>query len=96
MARRFTDDEYAEMAADFEANPPTADEIVGEIEVNHAILRTGRPPKTAPARGKTPTTSVRLPQELRAQLEAVATAEGVAPAEVIRRAVGEYIERHSA
>lgn len=31
---KFTDDEYTEMAADYEANPPGADEIVGPIEVN--------------------------------------------------------------
>ncbi len=94
MARRFTEDEYAEMAADFEANPPTAEEI-GTIEVNPAILRNGRPPKSAPARGKTPTMSVRLPTELRAQLEVVAKEENATTAEVIRRAVGEYVQRRS-
>ena len=38
---RFTDAEYAAMAADYEANPPTADEVLS-IEVNPAFLRSGR------------------------------------------------------
>jgi hypothetical protein len=36
----FTEAEYAEMAADYAANPPTADEIVS-VEVNPAHLRKG-------------------------------------------------------
>ena len=35
IKRRFTDEEYAEMAADYEANPPTADEVLS-IEINPA------------------------------------------------------------
>lgn len=35
---RLTDDEYAELAADYEANPPTPDEIIA-IESNPAFQR---------------------------------------------------------
>ncbi|AMS02955.1 hypothetical protein BJD60_gp34 [Gordonia phage Schnabeltier] len=90
---RLTDEDYAAMAADYAENPPTAEEIVGEVVVDPAILRTGRPPKSAGGPGKTPTMSVRLPLELRAQVDDIAEAEDVKPAEIIRRAVSEYVER---
>ncbi|AXH50498.1 RelB-like antitoxin [Gordonia phage Ruthy] len=90
---RLTDEDYAEMAADYAANPPTADEIAGEVVIDSTILRTGRPPKSAGGPGKTPTTSVRLPVELRARVERLAAAEDVKPAEIIRRAVSEYVDK---
>ncbi|TSD96574.1 hypothetical protein FOS14_16070 [Skermania sp. ID1734] len=92
---RLTDDEYAEMAADYAANPLTADEVLGPVEIDPAVLRTGRPTGTSRARGRTPTTSVRLPEPLRTRLTAQAAAENVAPAEVIRRALVEYFQAHS-
>ncbi|AON97331.1 hypothetical protein BIZ71_gp38 [Gordonia phage Hedwig] len=90
---RLTDEDYAAMAADYAKHPPTADEVAGEIVVDPAILRTGRPPKSAGGPGKTPTMSVRLPLELRARVDDIAEAEDVKPAEIIRRAVSEYVER---
>ncbi len=41
---RISDDEYAEMAADYETNPPTAAEVTS-VELNPAYLPTGRPNK---------------------------------------------------
>lgn len=52
-ARRLTDVEHAELAADYEANPITADEVLA-AEVNPAFLPTGRPTKAAGKGGKTP------------------------------------------
>ena len=49
---RMTDVEYAELAADYEANPITTDEILS-AEVNPAFLPTGRPTKAAGKGGKT-------------------------------------------
>lgn len=37
--RRLTDAEYAELAADYAANPVTADEVVGAVSINPAHLR---------------------------------------------------------
>lgn len=94
---RKTDAEYAAMADDYAAHPPTADELLDAPEVDYTILRNGRPPKGATSRGRTPTTSVRLPQELRDQVEALARAEGVKASEIIRRATERYVlhERRS-
>ena len=88
---RLTEEEYAAMAADYEASPPADSEIAGPVHVDPAALRTGRPPKGAPRRGRTPTTSVRLPEELRERLTVRADAEAVTPGEVIRRAIIEYL-----
>ena len=91
---RLTEDEYAAMAADYEVSPPTESEIAGPVHVDPSALRKGRPPKDAPRRGRTPTMSVRLPEELRERLAVRADAEAVTPGEVIRRAIVEYLERH--
>lgn len=90
---RLTEREYAALAADYEEHPPTEEEIVGRVQIDPAALRTGRPPKSAPRRGRTPTMSVRLPDELRERLTARADVEAVTPGEVIRRAIIEYLER---
>lgn len=97
MGRKLTDDDYAAMADDYATNAPTAEEVVGDVEVaDLAVLRHGRPPKGTASNGKTPTTSVRLPEDLREAMVKLADAEHVKLAEIIRRAVAEYVDRHRA
>lgn len=91
---RLTDSEYAAMAADYAANPLRGVDVTGSVEMDLAVLRHGRPAGAAGSRGRTPTTSVRLPDTLREQLAAQASAENVAPDEVIRRALVEYFQHH--
>lgn len=94
MARkRFTDAELAEMAADYEAHPPTADEVLS-IEVNPAFLRTGRPRKGVESSGRSVVTPVRLPNAIRDELALRAQAEGRSQSELIRRAILEYFGAH--
>jgi hypothetical protein len=92
--KRFTDAEYAEMAADYAAEPPTSDDIVS-VEINPAYLRKGRPAEGV-APGKTPGFTVRLPEPIRFELTLRAKAEGSSPSELIRRAVIEYFGNHPA
>lgn len=91
-----SDSEYAEMAADYASNPLTPADIAGPVESTGTVLRMGRPTKTGGRQGKTPSTTIRLPEPLRQQLATQAEAEAVTPAEIVRRAVAEYIERHTA
>lgn len=90
--RPFTDAEYAELAADYAANPITAEEILA-VEINPAYLPTGRPAKTGgKARGKTPVMALRLPEDLRAEIkQRVAAGESKSEAELIRRALIAYL-----
>ena len=91
---RLTDVEYADMAADYEANPITEDEILA-AELNPAFLPTGRPTKAAGKGGKTPVMALRLPAALRAEVkQRVAAGESRTEAELIRRALIEYLETH--
>lgn len=91
---RLTDVEYAELAADYEANPITADEVLA-AEVNPAFLPAGRPTKAAGKGGKTPVMALRLPAALRAEVkQRVAAGESRSEAELIRRALIEYLEVH--
>lgn len=83
---RITDDEFAEMAADYEASPPTAAEVTS-VERNPAYLPTGRPNKGTRTAGKTPVLAIRLPESLRNELVHSATIQGATPSEMIRRAV---------
>jgi hypothetical protein len=83
---RITDDEYAEMAADYEANPPTAAEVTS-VELNPAFLPKGRPNKGTPTTGKTPVLAIRLPESLRNELVHSAKVQGATPSEMVRRAV---------
>lgn len=87
--KKLTDADYAEMAADYEAHPPTADEVVA-IEVNPGLLRMGRPA----AEGTVIT--VRLPEVLRDELKQRADEAGSAPSELIRVAIAEYFANHPA
>jgi hypothetical protein len=93
MDKRKSDAEYAEMAADYEVNPPTADEIVS-VEVNPALLRTGRPRKGAASAGKSAVTPVRLPERIRVELAMRAEIEDAPVSELIRRAIVEYFDAH--
>lgn len=86
--------DYDAMADDYAAHPPTADEVV-DVEVSPSALKTGRPPRGAGKRGRTPVTSVRLPGELRKRMAKQAQAEGVGESELIRKAVDEYVTHHS-
>lgn len=81
-----TDDEYAEMAADYEINPPTAAEVTS-IELNPAYLPTGRPSKGTRTTGKTPVLAIRLPESLRNELVHSAKVQRATPSEMIRRAI---------
>jgi hypothetical protein len=93
--RHLTDDDYAEMAADYEANPPTADEIVGPIKVNPAYLRTGRPAGTGTPKGKTPALPVRLPEPIRAEMKRRVEAGATrSESELVRAALIEYFQHH--
>ncbi|MDL9939041.1 hypothetical protein QSJ18_20055 [Gordonia sp. ABSL1-1] len=95
MTRKTSDADYSKLADSYAADPPTADEIVGEVEVvDAAALRTGRP-RGGVAVGKTPTMSVRVPLDIRAKLDRLAEVEHVKPAEIARRALVEYTERHT-
>lgn len=94
---RFTDEEYAKMAADYEARPPGADEIVGPTEVNLAYLRKGRPAKGTPRRttGRTPALPVRLPESIRFELKnRVEAGETGSESELVRQALIEYFDNH--
>ena len=80
-------DEYAEMAADYEANPPTAAEVTS-VEINPAYLPKGRPKRGAPTTGKTPVLAIRLPESLRNELvHSAKPLQGATPSEMVRRAV---------
>ncbi len=96
IPRRLTDAEYAELAADYEANPITPDEGIS-IEVNPAYLPTGRPPKGTAATGRTPVMAVRLPEAIRSEVKGrVQAGESKSESELVRLALVEYFERHPA
>jgi Ribbon-helix-helix protein, copG family len=59
-------------------------------------LRKGRPRKGVTSSGKTPLTSVPLPDEIRAELARRAKAEGSSASELIRQAIIEYFGHHPA
>ncbi|MFI1463476.1 ribbon-helix-helix domain-containing protein [Nocardia carnea] len=90
--KKLTDEDYEDMARDYAEYPVAADEVVGEIEYRDpVVLDRGRPVGDAAKGGNTPVTSVRFPTEIRERLAARAEADGVKAAEVIRRAVVEYL-----
>jgi acetylornithine deacetylase/succinyl-diaminopimelate desuccinylase-like protein len=93
---RLTDARYAEIADSCEAESPSQDEV-RSIEVDPAVLRSGRPTKGAPTLGKTPVLPIRLPDTIRAELDhRVKAGESDSASELIRRAIVEYFERHPA
>lgn len=92
---RLSDEEYAEMAADYEAHPPTAEEIAGPIEINPAYLRTGRPTKDTQTAGRTPVMAIRLPDAIRDEVKTrVAAGQAQFEGELIRQALIEYFANH--
>lgn len=88
-----TDADYEALADSYEAMPPTAEEILGPVEVAPGRLRTGRPTRGNERGGKTPATTVRLPDDLRSELAERAKA-GTPASETIRLALVEYFENH--
>ena len=94
--RRRTDAEYAELQADIEAGAwlPVSEPVAGTGA--QVVLKGGRPAGRKLPSGNTPTTSVRLPVDIKARLNDRAAAEDVKPAEIIRRALVEYLDRHPA
>lgn len=93
--RRRTAADYEAAADSYEAEPIRPDELRGPIELGPA-LRMGRPTKGTPSAGKTPTVSVRLDPKIRRKVRAIADGGGVKESEIVRRAVIEYIENHTA
>lgn len=92
--RRRTSADYADMADDYAAHPPTIDEITS-VEVNPAVLRKGRPAKGMPGAGKTPALPIRLPESIRAEIEhRVQAGESGSASELIRQAIVEYFDNH--
>ena len=93
---RLTDEDYAEMAADYAANPITADEIIS-IEINPAYLRAGRPAKGTAKTGRTPVMTIRLPEQLRTEIAGrIDAGECSSISELIRVALVEYFDNHPA
>ncbi|MDA8283376.1 MAG: ribbon-helix-helix protein, CopG family [Actinomycetota bacterium] len=84
------------------AGRPITDEMVekaaGKAEAGFDAERLVRRPGGRPLLGSAPAgnISVRFPPDLRQQLQAHARAEHVAEAEVIRRAVRDYLDRTQA
>jgi hypothetical protein len=93
--RKLTEADYEDLSRSYVEHPVTPDEVVGESVVGTTALRKGRPTGER-RRGETPVRSLRLPPGLEARLLSLAEAEGVGGSEVIRRAIMEYVERHSA
>lgn len=94
---RLTNEEYAEMAADYAAHPPRSEEIVGPIEVNPVYLRKGRPAKDLPraTTGRTPALPVRLPEPIRSEMKnRVEAGETSSESELVRQALIEYFDNH--
>ncbi len=85
--RRLTEDEYTDIALDFERGDIRP---VGEPSYGDTVLRRGRPSGQS-ARGSTPVRSFRLPAPLIEQLEQRAQAEHVSTSEITRKALAEYL-----
>lgn len=92
MTPRRTEADYAAMADDFEANPTEAISPATLGPGAFVKLKDGRPAgqRREPV-GSTPTMSIRVPAPLRASLNARAEQDHVAPAEVVRRALAQYL-----
>lgn len=64
-----------------------------EVAARAAARRRGRPSLTAPG-VHSPKVSSRVTPELRAAIDAIAEREGLRPAEVVRRALEDYVAAH--
>lgn len=93
MTTQRTDAEYEAMADDIEAGNWRS---VGPIEVYPERLRNGRPAAGQGRGGNTPSISVRFPADLRRALDERAAADQAPVAEVIRRAVADYVTKRPA
>lgn len=60
---------------------------------SRAERRTGRPSLSAPGR-HSPTLSLRLPEAVKARLEAAANAQGRRQSDIVREALEEYLASH--
>ena len=72
-----------------EPSPATVERIVGEVR-----RKGGRPSMSVPG-GESPVLNLRMPREMRDQLDAVAAQVGKRPSAVARDAVAEYLARHA-
>ena len=91
---KLTAAEYEALSESYAREPIRADEVIGEPISGVEILTKGRPTggrRPGPSRVR----SLRLSADLDGYLRAVAKAEGVDDSVVIRRAIAEYIERHT-
>ena len=93
MAYPLRDEDYAAMADDYATTPPTADEVRA-VDVNPTALAMGRPRAGAGKGRNTPAMSIRFPDTMRADIHRHAQADNVPDADIIRRAVDEYLHRH--
>ena len=93
MAHTPSDDDYTAMTDNYATTPPTANEIVA-VDVNPAALGIGRPRTGASKGGNTPSMSTRFPDTMRDDIHRHAQADDVPDADIIRRAVDEYLRRH--
>ncbi|AMY20077.1 MULTISPECIES: hypothetical protein [Nocardiaceae] len=93
MADPVREEDYGAMADDYATTPPTSDEVVA-IDVNPAALAMGRPRDGAGKGRNTPAMSVRFPATMRADIHRRAQADDVPDADIVRRAVDEYLHRH--
>ena len=84
----------AEDVRDVRGNRITEAYVEEAVARGHEQLaaRPGRPSLSGPGR-TSPPTSVRLPEALKAAVEARAEAEGRKPAELIREAIEQYLAR---
>ena len=89
-----TEKEYAEWAEAFETGEYRATPIE-EPQIDTIRLRRGRPP-TGKAGGKSPSRQVRLPQDVSDRVDELAQRLHLPASEVMRAAITEYIERHTA
>lgn len=91
MAAKRSKRDYDEMRRAVESGEYT---VRGPMELG-ATLRMGRPTKDTPTAGKSPVTTIRLPEPIRGEIKLrVRAHEAATESELIRRALVEYFERH--
>lgn len=91
---RLSDEAYAVLADSDGAESVRSDEVIS-VEINHALLRRGRPSKGTPSPGKTPALTIRLPGVIRRELDSrVETGESDSASELVRQALVEYFANH--
>ncbi|GAB93033.1 hypothetical protein [Gordonia rhizosphera] len=88
---RLSDEDYAEMSKDYADNPLREHEVIS-VEPRPGLQR-GHPAKGEG--GESKPMSLRFPDALRSELLAYADDNAVAVGEVVRQAVGEYLDRRA-